>query len=69
MSRPQADRIGEAAQSIIDSARHLELTAATVARLNERLEKKAERLSAISCEPNRDLVSQREPHREAWWLD
>ena len=41
----QAERIGEAAQGIIDGARQLEHTAAAVARLDGQLEQKAERLS------------------------
>ena len=46
--RRQAERIGEAAQGIIDGARQLELTAAAVARLDERLKQKAERLSGVT---------------------
>ena len=44
----QAERIGEAAQGIIDGARQLELTAAAVARLDKQLEQKAERLSGVT---------------------
>ena len=40
----QAERIGAAAQSMIDGAGRLEQTATAVARLNEQLEQKAERL-------------------------
>ncbi len=46
--RRQAERIGEAAQGIIDGARQLELTTAAVARINERLKQKAERLSGVT---------------------
>ena len=44
----QAERIREAAEGLIDGARQLEQTAATVARLNERLEQEAERLSGVT---------------------
>ena len=44
----QAERIGAAAQGVIDGAGQLEQTAAAVARLNERLEQKAERLSGVA---------------------
>ena len=46
--RRQAERIGKAAQGVIYGARQLELTAAAVARLNERLKQKAERLSDVT---------------------
>ncbi len=59
----QAVRIGEAVEGIIDGARQLAATAAAVARLNEELEQKAGRLSAIHPEPNRDLASLRDPER------
>ena len=41
----QAERIGEAAEDIIDGARQLELTATAVSRLDEQIEREAERLS------------------------
>ena len=44
--RRQAERIGEAAQGIIDGAGQLELTAAAVARLDGQLERKAKGLSS-----------------------
>ena len=44
----QAERIGKAAQSIIDGARQLELTATAVARLDKQLEQQAERLSSVT---------------------
>ena len=44
----QAERVGEAAEGIIDGARQLEQTAAAVARLDEQLEQEAGRLSRIS---------------------
>ena len=44
----QAERIGAAAQGIIDGAGQLELTAAAVARLDGQLEQKAERLSGVT---------------------
>ena len=44
----QAERIGEAAQGIIDGAGQLELTATAVARLHERLEQQTERLSGVT---------------------
>ena len=42
----QADRVGEAAQGIIDGARQLELTATAANRLDDQLERKAGRLSS-----------------------
>ena len=59
----QAERIGEAAQGLIDGARQLELTAKAVARLDGALEQKAKGLSASRLEPNRDLASLREAAR------
>ena len=44
----QAERIGAAAQAIIDGARQLEQTAAAVTRLDGQLEQKAERLSGVA---------------------
>ena len=44
----QAERIGKAAQGVIDGAGQLELTATAVARCNERLERQAERLSSVT---------------------
>ena len=44
----QAERLGAAAQGLIDGARQLELTAAGVARLYKRLEQQAERLSDVT---------------------
>ena len=44
----QAERIGEAAQGIIDGARQLEQTAKAVTRLDGQLEQKAERLSGVA---------------------
>ncbi len=44
----QAERIGEAAQGIIDGARQLAATAAAVNRLDGQLEQKAERLSRMN---------------------
>ncbi|PZO11454.1 MAG: hypothetical protein DCF25_19365 [Leptolyngbya foveolarum] len=46
--RRQADRIGAAAQGIIDSAGQLAATAAAVARLDGQLERKAERLNGVT---------------------
>ncbi len=46
--RRQAERIGAAAQSIVSGSGQLELTAAAVARLDEQLERKAERLSSVT---------------------
>ena len=46
--RRQADRIGEAAQGIIDGAGQLELTAAAVARIDGQLEQKAQGLSSVT---------------------
>ena len=40
----QAERVGEAAEGIIDGARQLEQTAAAVAGLDGQLERKAQRL-------------------------
>jgi conjugative relaxase-like TrwC/TraI family protein len=56
----QAERIREAAQAIIDGARQLAATAAAIARLDQQLERKAERLSMIRHEPAHDLASQRD---------
>ena len=44
----QAERIGEAAEGIIDGARQLEQTAKAVARLDGQLEQQTERLSGLS---------------------
>ena len=44
----QAERIGEAAQGLIDGAGQLEQTAAAVARLDEQLEQKAKGLSGVT---------------------
>ena len=44
----QAERIGKAAQGIIDGAGQLEHTATAVTRLHERLDQKAERLSGVT---------------------
>jgi conjugative relaxase-like TrwC/TraI family protein len=44
----QAERIGEAAEDIINGARQLAATSATVARLDEQLEQKAERLNGAT---------------------
>ena len=55
----QAERIGTAAQGIIDGARQLALTAAAVARLDERLEQKAERLSSAT----KATVGQKQPEQ------
>ena len=41
----QAERLREAAEAIVSGARQLELTAAAVSRLDEQLERKAQRLS------------------------
>jgi len=41
----QAERIGAAAQGLVSGAKQLELTAAALARLNEQLERQAERLA------------------------
>ena len=55
----QADRIGEAAESLIGGARQLELTAKAVARLDGQIDGKAQRLSAIA----QPIVGQR-PSRQ-----
>ena len=44
----QAERIGAAAQSVIDGARQLGLTATAVTRLHERLEQKAQGLRGVT---------------------
>ena len=44
----QAERIGKAAQGVIDGAGQLELTTTAVDRLDELLEQKAERLSGVT---------------------
>ena len=44
----QAERIGAAAQGLIDGARQLEQTATAVARLDKRLEQEAERLNGVT---------------------
>ena len=44
----QAERVGEAAEGIIDRARQLELTATAVSRLDEQLEQQAERLRGVT---------------------
>ena len=44
----QAERIGEAAEGIIDGARQLEQTAKAVARIDGQLEQQAERLSCVA---------------------
>ena len=54
----QAERIGEAAQGVIDGAGQLGLTSAAVARLDEQLEQKTGRLSAIRLGLNLDVDSQ-----------
>ena len=41
----QAERVGEAAQGIVSGAEQLELTATAIARLNEQLERQAERVA------------------------
>ena len=46
--RRQAERIGAAAQGIIDGAGQLELTAAAVARLDEQLERQAQGLNGVT---------------------
>jgi conjugative relaxase-like TrwC/TraI family protein len=46
--RREAVRIGEAAEAIIGGARQLAATSATVARLDEQLEQKAERLNGVT---------------------
>ena len=54
----QAERLGEAAESILGCAGQLEQTAAAISRLDEQLEQKAERLSAIRAASKRELASQ-----------
>ena len=61
--RRQAERIGEAAEGIIDGAGQLGLTAAAVARLDGQLEQKAGRLSAIRAVSKRELASQGDAER------
>ena len=55
--RRQAERIGAAAQGIIDGARQLELTATAVARLDKQLEQKAERLRGVA----ESIADQKQP--------
>ena len=56
----QAERIGAAAQGLIDGVGQLEQTAAAVARLDEQLEQEAERLSSVT-----ESIAEQRPSMQA----